>query len=380
MKYQTTYRAASSVSATIERHFAEHVDTVCKDNGQPPAAMPSAAVIEAILDAAFWASLRKEEGHSPKISLAWLSPSQAEEPLLFEQRLPLDPNTLTKLAPGLERPGIHLGVWHEGDELYLWGTTLRIPNLCFVADVSEPGLLVIKHRRICGFGKFTNVAVLKGDQVKVVDGWDSDMAGYPPVLQALLDLTTSPAWNSPVNVLIQLAVSMRAHRRGGALLVVPAGTESWRDSIIHPMQYALSPRFSGITNLLNSRDNEQDNAALQTRLSREVEHIAGLTAIDGATLISDCHELLAFGAKIGRSHESSAADKIAIIEPVLGGDSVIVHPGQLGGTRHLSAAQFVYDQHDAFAFVASQDGHFTIIVWSDTKNMLVAYRIDTLLL
>jgi len=29
---------------------------------------------------------------------------------MFEHRLPLEPRVLTKLAPAVERPGIHLGV------------------------------------------------------------------------------------------------------------------------------------------------------------------------------------------------------------------------------------------------------------------------------
>jgi hypothetical protein len=51
----------------------------------------------------------------------------------------------------------------------IWGTTRVIPGLCFVLEVIEPGMLVIKHRRVDGFGKFVNVAVLKGDQVKIVN-------------------------------------------------------------------------------------------------------------------------------------------------------------------------------------------------------------------
>ena len=42
------------------------------------------------------------------------------------------------------------------------GATRKVPSLCFVLEVIEPGLLVIKHRRRDGFGKFANVAVLKG--------------------------------------------------------------------------------------------------------------------------------------------------------------------------------------------------------------------------
>jgi len=53
---------------------------------------------------------------------------------------------------------------------------------------------------------------------------------------------------------------------------------------------------------------------------------------------------------------------------------------QNGGTRHLSAAQFVYDQRDALALVASQDGRFTIFAWSPCEEMVHGHRVDTLLL
>jgi DNA integrity scanning protein DisA with diadenylate cyclase activity len=57
-----------------------------------------------------------------------------------------------------------------------------------------------------------------------------------------------------------------------------------------------------------------------------------------------------------------------------------VHPAQNGGTRHLAAAQFVYDQKDAIALVASQDGQFTVFAWSVEMQMVHAHRIDVLLL
>ena len=58
----------------------------------------------------------------------------------------------------------------------------------------------------------------------------------------------------------------------------------------------------------------------------------------------------------------------------------IVHPSSLGGTRHLSAAQFAHDQQDAIALVASQDGHFTVFAWSPCEGMVHAHRVEALLL
>ena len=72
---------------------------------------------------------------------------------------------------------------------------------------------------------------------------------------------------------------------------------------------------------------------------------------------------------------------MTVTEPIEGGDAVTSStPPQLGGTRHLSAAQFVHDQRDAVALVASQDGRFTVFAWSPCEDMVHAHRVETLLL
>src|SRR4051794_8557236 len=123
MIYQSTYQAARLIATKVESIFAAHLSAARESGEDDLAPLPTANVVESILDATFWASLRKEEGHSPKISLAFLPPQQAGNPLIFKQKIPLNPGALTKLAPGIERAGIHLGVWIEDDELYIWGTT-----------------------------------------------------------------------------------------------------------------------------------------------------------------------------------------------------------------------------------------------------------------
>ncbi len=75
--------------------------------------------------------------------------------------------------------------------------------------------------------------------------------------------------------------------------------------------------------------------------------MAGLTAVDGATVISDQYELLAFGAKIGRRPGGSRVEQVVVTEPVVGSVATIVQPLEFGGTRHMSAAQFAQDQHDS---------------------------------
>ena len=376
---ESTYKAAAAVAETVEKIFTDHLNEAIEMGETDLAFVPSAYHIEQILDTAFWASLRREEGNSPKVSIAFLSPEEAGLPLRFEHRLTFSPTVLTKLGPGVERPGVHLGVWYDEGGLYIWGTTHKIPNYCFVLDVSEPGLLVIKHRRANGFGKFTNIVVLTGDQIKVVDEDSGNLPDCPMLLTSLLGFTSASPDHS-VNVLIQIATSMRAHKHGGSLLVVPSGSNNWKESIIHPMKYSISPAFSGLSDLMRQDISHWSNGIWQGELSREIDSIAGLTAIDGATIITDKHEVLAFGAKIGRTDGSPRVERVLITEPIIGGGGVIVNPASSGGTRHMSAAQFVHDQRDAIALVASQDGIFTIFTWSPCEDIVHAHRIDSLLL
>src|SRR6266436_3755546 len=274
MTRTATYQAGRTVAAALEAHFARHLAQAHARGEHDLAPAPQAGAIQAMIDATFWASLRPEEGRFPKISLAFLPPAQAGRALMFEQPLPLDPDVLAKLAPAVERPGIHLGVWYEsnvrppgdssGAQLRVWGATRVVPSFGFVLEDVEPGLLVIKHRRVNGFGKYANVAVL--------------------------------------------------------------------------------------------------------------------TAVDGATVINDQYEVLAFGAKIRRPTGSMPVEQMVLTEPTIGNQAVVVPPVQHGGTRHLSAAQFVHDQRDALALVASQDGRFTVFAWSPCESMVHAHRVDVLLL
>jgi hypothetical protein len=373
------YPAAQAVAAKMERYFRRHAAADADETARHHERLPDAADIEGIIDAAFWASLRREEGYEPHISLTFLRPEHTAAPLMFARPIPLGAAALAKLAPAVERPGIHLGVWRHNGVLSVWGTTRDIPTYGFVLEVVDPGLLVVKHRRTEA-GKFVNVLVLQGDQIKLVDEKVSTMPDCPPLLTSLLGFQGRTLDEDNINVLVELAVSMRAHKRGGSLLVVPAGSDGWRESILEPAGYAVSPPFSELAALMRDAADRRHHREWQEALHRAVETIAGLTAVDGATIITDRYELLAFGAKIGRRDGWTRVQEILATEPIEGSAPTTVHPAELGGTRHLSAAQFVQDQRDGLALVASQDGRFTIFAWSPRKNVEHAHRVESLLL
>ena len=347
------YPPARAIVDKVQAHFARH--------------------------AAFWASLRREEGFVPRISLAFLPPDPARSPMRFEQPLALGAMALARLAPAVERPGIHLGVWRDRGELCVWGMTRALPALCFVVEVAAPGLLVVKHRRRdVESGKFVNVAVLEGDQVKWIDERAAALPDCPALVTSLVGFDAASP--DSVNVLAALAISMRQHRRGGSLLVVPSGRDGWRESISDPIPYRIAPAFLELAALMAEDARAHAEQSWQDALRRSVEAVAGLTAVDGATVMTDRYEVLAFGAKIRRREGEPRIEQVRVTEPVEGGSPSSAHPTQLGGTRHQSAAQFVQDQRAALALVASQDGRFTIFAWSPCDQVVYAYRAEALLL
>src|SRR2546427_2789743 len=94
-----SYPIARIVAKTVHDHFLAHretVDPLLRD--RTAALLPRPDVIECIIDAAFWTSLRREEGYVPKISLAFVAPKEELHPLRFARPLPLDPAALTRIA------------------------------------------------------------------------------------------------------------------------------------------------------------------------------------------------------------------------------------------------------------------------------------------
>src|SRR5258708_6038876 len=353
------YPAGRAVAERVREHFANHVEAA--------ELVPEIAHIEALIEVGFWTSLRREESYVPTISLALVSPAAAPHPMLFAHRLPLSPAALAKVAPAVERPGIHLGVSPEDGVLSVWGATRTLPPFCLVLEVAAPGLIVVKQHRGGEHLKFANIAVLEADQVKIVDETASSLPDCPSLLTSLLGFDTPGSWSDSVNALVQLAVSMRAHKRGGLLLVVPAGSDRWRESIISPIPYALDPPFSPLAQLLQKGDDKR-NRLWGDALEPALHAIAPLTPVDGATVITDRYDLLAFGAKITRRRGSPPVEQTTVTEPIEGGTADIVHPSSLGGPRHRSAPQFAHDQPCAVALVASQRRPFSVCRWAACRS------------
>ena len=195
------YPAAKRVSAKMEKYFAFHAGQSLNPKSAAAVAVPERKTIEAMIDKAFWASLQREEGYATKISMAYISPAEACQPIMFEEPLPLDSQTLVKISPAVGGPGVYLGIWRDAqNRLSIWGLTRLVPQNCFVLEISEPGLLVIKHRTKAGQGKFANVLILSGEQIKEIDEHGTSLADCPDILASMLRFVSSAVYDDSAGV------------------------------------------------------------------------------------------------------------------------------------------------------------------------------------
>jgi hypothetical protein len=359
-----TYAAARLAADRIHQFFERNPLPL----SECLATLPDRDTLTTLIDTAFWTSLRREETFTPRITIAFAGPHQVSKPISFATPLALIPTDLTRMAAAVERAGIHLCVWRcDSGELQVWGIARTIPQSCIILETVQPGLLVVKQSPATDAGKYRNIAVLQGDSIKIIATGTDTVPRF----------RTRP---NEVNALLQLAVSMRDHARGGMLLLVPDTSETWRESIAAPMKYEVTPPFQGFSNLLKKDQSGRATRTWEDAMARAVAGIAGLTAVDGATILNTQYDLLAFGAKIVRRKGSPQVPEVVMSEAVEDSTPTIVDPAELGGTRHFSAAQFTHDQHDAMALVASQDGRFTVFGWSEHGQSVHAHRIDALLL
>ena len=366
-----------SLTPPSATHIAPHLHEYFSQCPDQLGLVPSVDAIQLMLSTAFWASLRQEEGRTPRISLAYVA-RDGDTAMNFARPLQFTAENLARIAPAVERPGIHLAVSDEEGELRVWGVTRRIPSGSFVVEVIRPGLLVVKRRR-GDAGKYTNVMVLESDELRLINSERAIDASAHQTVASLLG-TEARFWSEETNISIRLATSMRMTGHGGTLLVVPPHSTTWKTSMVLPLMYEAVPPYREITTLMEDEcEDISDELLRRERLQRAIDTVAGLTAVDGATVIDQEFRLLAFGAKIRRRREE-AVENVLYLDLASDAAPIVVNASELGGTRHFSAAQFAYDQRDSVALVASQDGRFTVFAWSRTHELVSALRMEALLL
>jgi hypothetical protein len=332
-----------------------------------------------VIEQTFWASLTQEEGRfhnfsiqieEPKIHLSGIP---AAAPYCFATHISFE--KLSKLSPALENTGNSFRVWFdEINQPYIHGFDSDGSSNLVIKSFSAGELLFCFP--------FPNVskAILTGSRIEFIKNFKvfSDFFGQD-----------KPKYES---LLKRIANSMRNHGHGGTLLIVNQGSETneldeyefpvgenicLKDSIDNPnapptAYKALgcelqrhhfapeNPETLSIDELNKIISDPKYDQEVYVK-NRIVNLLSQLTAIDGATIINSDFEVLGFGAKITVQEKTN---EIEVTEPFENSEYESKNLPELGGTRHQSAARFVFNQKEnALAIVASQDGKISVMYW-----------------
>ena len=324
--------------------------------------------LQSLIEVSFWASLIQEEGKYHEFSVALCPQEFSTDSFVFETRVSLEAALLARLAPAFGPQENSIGVWcDEHGELFIWGFT-PAAGISLAVKVHEPGQLLVSF----DFGVARFIAFISGSRTEFVDSSNLPPNWRRPELERRSDDHA------------QIAEFMRSLKCGGTLLLVN-GESSWTDSIHQPVAFIGQP-YEKIKNdtlyrdkILKQELNKDPLRLHQHRSAREDAHkslevIGNLTAVDGATLVTFDLDVLAFGAKIRAKNVDHKPERLVISEPYEGSVEREIGLSELGGTRHQSAAQFVFDQKDAIAIVASQDGRLSVLGWDRTEGKVAVIR------
>jgi hypothetical protein len=350
--------------------------------------IPSQKLISQILDAAVWASFATDEGNSVTISIILSPVEDSYDTFIFDKPISFDVNHLVKLGAALENPRADISVWpDEEGKLVVWGFRTRsvktlIPNLC--VEAMAPGGVLITFG-----GK--SLAALSGNEAFFID--------HSSLMRTIIPKFSSPKDNPKDKILylmrymslLSISRQMRAHGRGGTLLVVPDDGE-WQRSIDTPVPYTGGAVFlesdydvtkkpsliSSVKNFFSTSSQSKTTAErehlerLGHQLDQQCKHIARLTAVDGALVMSFDRFVYCFGAKITSAQNQTPLTNIRAYKLVEEDSGRTVNLMDLGGTRHQSAAHFANAQPGAVAIVVSQDGHVSFMSSDlETRDLIV---------
>jgi hypothetical protein len=182
---------------------------------------------------------------------------------------------------------------------------------------------------------------------------------------------------------------MQRFHHGGMLVVVP-DSEGWRDSLGGSIPYEAEEPSTALSDLIARVNDLHADGILQSEelgftesyLDTLAEALASLSSVDGAVVVTYDLKIVGFGAKFKVPPAGSATEQLSILihDPLEHGESASQRTLDEcdWGMRHQSAARFVLANHEAMAFVASQDGTVTVFVWEEWGNSnqyssLVAY-------
>lgn len=358
--------------------------------------IPTREQLADIINVAYWASFATEEGNSVTASLILNPVKNTTDTFRFDIPLDLTVKTLVKLCPALENPKSDIGLWPAEDgELKIWGFTSAPYESIkpdFWVQILGPGRILILY---------------SGRSIAAVTGNTAVFLDHKIVMQAMMPKIAAQAKADDIqivnllryNAIMKIVQQMRAHGRGGTILIVPE-SQNWSQSIKAPIKYTGGANFldaeSGqlpvqrendesidqVTKLIDELNlpHQKDWLDSWQKIQQQCNRIARLTAVDGALVMNFDRYVYCFGAKIRALNVEATSSAMQQLNPFESESGIEGKFTSLSGTRHQSAAQFAYDQPGSIAIAASVDGNVTFFTRQSQKDSLLALQHAELML
>jgi len=348
---------------------AEMIDNILQDVGP----IPTSEHLAAIMDGAFWTSFSRDEDNEVTVSIIFIEAEKSFDTFLFDQPIPFDVRNLVKLGAALENPRADIGVWPDDTgQLQIWGFKTRAENVL----IANLWIQVLGSGRVLVTFGGKSLGALISNQAVFVDHANLMRAVIPKLSLSFEERTDIILKMVRYNSLLTTARAMRGHGRGGTLLVVPGNSEEWRRSIAAPVPYTggasflesdydvsqkptlLAPITDFFTALIKKKESSQRDkfSRVRSQVDQQCQHIARLTAVDGALAMTFDRFVYCFGAKIIPAEGQEVPTVLKVLKPYEGHAGEMVGMTDIGGTRHQSAAIFAHAHPGSIAVVVSQDG------------------------
>ncbi len=345
----------------------------------------STELIKKLVEICLLASLEREEGTFNNFSVVLEPPIPDEFNLhyKFERDIELTPTNLKKLAPAFNPNTHQIGVWFgENNGLAIWGfSPKRYIQFLSITSIS-PGKISLSCISDIDYSFKCLISLSQTQFINPFSSRSNPVANWLGRDGLLTSIHRGLDFNNIFSRMFQDGY-------GGIVLLVRENQSQWKRSIEQPSLYELASYINGYRNQtivykygilseFESRLNQKDTDSLKRenfkdkltlaleRAKTSFEDISNLSKIDGATVLSRDFTVLAFGAKIISKCEIQG---IVITEPFEGSESNLIDISQWNvGTRHKSAAKFVFEQKDCLAIVVSEDRRISVFSWNTAKK------------
>lgn len=324
--------------------------------------VPSVDLLGVALGIAYRSTLTLEEGRPTTFRLVFVERSLAVESgwlaIGFADPLTLTVDNVRRIAPAANAHNAFIAVDTADGEPHLWGI-IRVPR----PEVGEnrlPGVVI----RGLGPGRLTvtstrsEVLIIGPEGALLLHDERPADFNFLTIISDALVMPGRP-FAPESAVLLRVALALREHGHGGTLLIVDperaeghgtklkysVGADTEKTLATHWTMHSerngenqLSRRLQRVGDI-SDLDGLLDRQARQS-LTDGVSLIAGLSAVDGAILMTSDLTVLGFGAFIEMSN-TGGKENVTEVNALNPAERRSIPRVALGGARHQSALAFV---------------------------------------